>query len=139
MYSVEVFESPEVLRPFRCFEKECGPMPPAYSWLESGHIGMVAYGPEGPVGVILLVPCRQIGNKVTKYSMSWLMVLPDYRKRGIGKQLLKAAADEANLRGASTIQIAIKPENQPGISWSQSIPRIPGLGIVVSLDRYGGF
>lgn len=138
MYRIEAVESIEAVQAIRPLEPPlCAPMPSVSVWLDPNHIGMVAVGPEGPIGGVLLVPCRHVGTHVTKYRLEWLYVLPEHRSRGLGRRLTQAAAAEASKRGASTILIAVKPENEKGITWSETLPKVAGLGFVVSLDRCG--
>jgi ribosomal protein S18 acetylase RimI-like enzyme len=137
MYRIQAVESMEAVQAIRPCEPHCAPMPSVSAWLDPNHVSLVAVGPDGPVGGILLTPCRQVGTHVTKYRLEWLYVLPEHRNRGLGKKLTQAAAAEANKRGASTILIPVKPENQKGISWSETLPKVDGMGFVVSLERCG--
>lgn len=137
MYQIQAIESIEAVQAIRPREAQGAPLPSVSAWLDPNHVGLIAVGPEGPVGGVLLTPCRQVGNLVTKYRLEWLYVHPEHRSRGLGRKLTQAAASEANKRGASTILIAVKPENQRGISWSETLPKVAGLGFVVALDRCG--
>lgn len=137
MYRIQAVDSMEAVQAIRPCEPECTPMPSMSAWLDPQHISLVAEGPDGTVGGVVLIPCRQVGTCVTKYRLEWLYVKPEFRNRGLGKRLTQAAAAEANKRGASTILIAVKPDNQRGISWSETLPKVAGLGFVVSLDRCG--
>lgn len=137
MYRIQAIESMEAVQAIRPVEPMCAPTPSVGAWLDPNHVGLIAVGPEGPVGGMLLIPCRQVGTCVTKYRLEWLYVQPEHRRRGLGRKLTQAAAAEANKRGASTIVIAVKPENERGLSWSESLPKVAGLGFVVSLDRCG--
>lgn len=137
MYRIEAIESMEAVQAIRPVESQCAPFPSLSVWLDPNHIGLIAVGPNGPVGAVLLTPCRQVANHVTKYRLEWLYVHPDHRGCGLGRKLTQAAADEATRRGASTILIPVKPENQTGISWSERLPKVAGLGFVVALDRCG--
>ncbi|MFZ5826473.1 MAG: GNAT family N-acetyltransferase [Bacillota bacterium] len=137
MYRIQAIESMEAVQAIRPSEAQCTPFPSVSAWLDPNHVGLIAVGPEGPVGGVLLIPCRQVGNLVTKYRLEWLHVLPEHRGRGLGRKLTQLAAAEANKRGASTILISVKPENQKGISWSETLPKVAGLGFVVALDRCG--
>jgi len=112
-------------------------MPSLGAWLDPHHIGLVVVGPEGPVGGVLLIPCRQLLQQVRKYRMEWLYVQPEHRGCGLGRLLTEAAAAEANRRGASTITIAVNPDNHRGLTWSEQLPKVAGLGFVLSLDRDG--
>lgn len=137
MYRIEAIDSMEAVQAIRPREAQCAPVPSVSAWLDPNHVGLLAVGPEGPVGGVLLIPSRQIGTRVTKYRLEWLYVLPEHRNHGLGRRLTQAAAAEATKRGASTILIAVKPENQRGISWSETLPKVAGLGFVISLDRCG--
>lgn len=137
MYRIQPIESMETVKAIQPREAQCAPIPSVSAWLDPNHVGLVAVGPEGPVGGVLLIPCRQVGTHVTKYRLEWLYVLPEHRNQGLGRRLTQAAAAEATKRGASTIVITVKPENQRGISWSETLPKVAGLGFVVSLSRCG--
>lgn len=137
MYRIEGVESIEAVQAIQSRTATCGAVPPVGAWLDPHHVSLIAVGPDGPVGGVLLTPCRQVGNMVKKYRLEWLFVLPEHRGRGLGRKLTQAAAAEATKRGASAIHIAVHPENQHGISWSERLPKISGLGFVVSLDRCG--
>jgi len=136
MYRLVAVESIEAAQSLRSPEADT-PVPPPVTWLDPSHIGLMAVDETGPVGGILLIPCRQVMNHVTKYRMEWLYVHRPHRGRGLGRQLASAAAAEANRRGASAIQISVHPDNNEGLSWSESLPKVAGLGFVVSLDRGG--
>lgn len=138
MYAIAPVESMDTLRAFRQMDEVTATMPPDDLWLVRDQISRIAMGPQGPVGALLLSPCRHLGDLVTKYRLSWLYVLPEHRLLGVGRSLVKAAATEACRKGAATIQIPLKPENQSCIAWSAALPKVPGVGFVVSLDRCGG-
>ncbi|MFZ5815579.1 MAG: GNAT family N-acetyltransferase [Bacillota bacterium] len=137
MYRIQAIESMEAIQALRTSEGACSPMPSVGAWFDPNHVSLIAVGPEGPAGGVLLTPCRHVGPLVTKYRLEWLYVLPEHRNRGLGRKLTQAAAAEASKRGASTILIAVKPENQRGLSWSEGLPKVAGLGFVVALDRCG--
>lgn len=137
MYRIAAVDSPAMAQCLGALEAAGTQVPSAGAWLAEGNIGFAALDQQGPVGGILLIPCRQILNHVRKYRTEWLFVHPDHRNRGLGRRLAEAAAAEACRHGASTILVAIHPDNQHGLAWSESLPRMEGLGFVVSLDRCG--
>jgi len=137
MYQIQAVESMEAVQAIKPKESLSALMPSVSSWMDPANISLIAVGPEGPVGGILLTPCRHLVNLVVKYRMEWIYVSPEHRNRGLGRRLAQRAAAEAIKRGASTILIAVKPNNESGISWSEGLPKVSGLGYVVSLDRCG--
>lgn len=137
MYRIQAVDSMEAVAAIRPREAQCAPIPSVSAWLDPIHVSLMAVGSEGPVGGVLLTPCRQVANHVTKYRLESLYVLPEHRGHGLGRRLTQAAAAEASKRGASTILIAVRPENQKGIAWSEDLPKVSGLGFVVALDRCG--
>ena len=139
MYQIRKVDSWEELKSLTPPVDAYAPMPSMAEWLSPDHISLVAMGPDGPVGAVLLSPCRHIGHVVTKYRLTWLLVLPEHRNRGLGRRLAQMAAAEAATRGAHAIQIPLKPGNQNCISWSEQLPKVPGVGFVITLDRCGGF
>lgn len=139
MYQIRTVASWEELLSLTPPVGACAPMPSMAEWLSPDHIGLVAVGADGPVGAILLTPCRQVANVVTKFRLNWLLVMPNHRNQGVGRRLAQAAAAEAANRGAHSIQISLKPENDHCISWCEMLPKVPGVGFVLSLDRCGGF
>ncbi|MBP2020205.1 GNAT superfamily N-acetyltransferase [Symbiobacterium terraclitae] len=137
MYRIAAVDSLALAQRLCALETAGTPVPSPGAWLEEGNIGFAALDENGPVGGILLTPCRQILNHVQKYRTEWFYVHPDHRNRGLGRQLAEAAAAEACRHGATTILVAVHPDNQHGLTWSESLPRVDGLGFVVSLDRCG--
>lgn len=139
MYQIRSLESSDLLHNIQHVEETTAAMPPLELWLRPDHISLVAAGPEGPAGAILLIPCRQVGYRVAKFRLGWVYVLKEHRKAGLGRKLIETAVAEAARRGATAIQISLKPENQPFLSWTSSLPKVPGVGYVVSLERCVGF
>ncbi|WP_374712144.1 GNAT family N-acetyltransferase [Symbiobacterium terraclitae] len=137
MYRIAAVTSLALAQRLGALETAGTPVPSPGAWLEEGNIGFAALDENGPVGGILLIPCRQILNHVQKYRTEWFYVHPDHRNRGLGRLLAEAAAAEAYRHGATTILVAVHPDNQHGLAWSESLPRVDGLGFVVSLDRCG--
>jgi GNAT superfamily N-acetyltransferase len=86
MYRIQAVESVEAVQAIRPQESTRAPIPPVSAWLDPHHISLVAVGPDGPVGGVLLTPCRQVGTHVTKYRLEWLYVLPAHRNRGLGRR-----------------------------------------------------
>lgn len=137
MYRIQAVDSLDAVAAIQATGEEYAPVPSSSTWLDPNHISLMMVGPEGPVGAVLLVPCRHIGVKAIKYRLEWLLVRPDRRGRGFGRRLAQAAAAIATERGASTIHISVKPNNHHGLSWSENLPKVAGIGFVVSLDRCG--
>ncbi len=137
MYQILAVESMEAVKAITPVESLCASLPATSAWLDPENIGLIVMGPDGPIGGVLLTPCRYVVKQVIKYRLKWLYVLPEHRGHGLGRRLTQAAAAEASKRGASTILIAVRPNNETGISWSERLPKVSGLGFVVSLDRCG--
>lgn len=135
MFEIRTVESLEPLRILQQADETAAAMPPLDQWLLPDHIGLLATGAEGPVGAVQLVPCRRSGNRVAKYHLGWVYVLPNFRHTGVGTRLMVAAAEQAACRGAGAIQVTLNPEHQHLLSWFTALPSVPGVGFVVSLAR----
>lgn len=135
MFEIRTVESLEPLRRLQQAVQTAAAMPPLEQWLLPDHIGLWAAGEEGPAGAVLLVPCRRSGNRVAKYHLGWVYVLPEFRHTGLGTRLMVAAAQEAAAKGATAIEITLNPDFHHLLPWFTALPGVPGVGFVVSLAR----
>jgi|GEM_PF-2445428 len=135
MFEIRTVESLEPLRILQQAAEAAVAMPPLDQWLLPDHIGLWVATAEGPAGAVLLVPCRRSGNRVAKYQLGWIYVLPSFRRTGLGIKLMAAAAEQAASRGASAIEITLSPDFQHLLSWFTALPSVPGVGFVVTLAR----
>jgi aminoglycoside 6'-N-acetyltransferase I len=66
------------------------------------------WGP--PAGVVLLHWYRTLDATQSTAQITMLLVAPDDRRRGIGRLLIKAAAQAARVAGCGALELLAKPE-----------------------------
>ncbi len=71
------------------------------------------WGPPSGLVVLHWYPVLEQTSPVAQITM--LMVAPDGRRRGIGRQLLKAAAQAARMAGCGTLQL-LAPSEAEGLT-----------------------
>lgn len=72
-----------------------------------GSFGHLAWQGDNPAGFIL---ARDLGDEVEILSLG---VLPAWRRRGIGRALLDAAAGEAARRAVASLVLEVATDNEP--------------------------
>jgi aminoglycoside 6'-N-acetyltransferase I len=70
----------------------------------------VEWGP--PSGLVLLHWYRTLGSDQPTAQITTLLVGADHRRRGIGRLLVKAAAQAARVAGCGTLELLAAPEQQ---------------------------
>lgn len=80
-----------------------------YVWIEEGKI----------VGNVTLVPYRREGRPVTMIAN--VAVLPDYRRRGIARQLTQQALRHAREHGSSAVWLQVRDNNLGAIHLYESL------------------
>jgi aminoglycoside 6'-N-acetyltransferase I len=70
----------------------------------------VEWGP--PVGLVLLHWYRTLEADQPTAQITTLLVVPDGRRRGIGRLLVKAAAQAARVAGCNALELLASPEEQ---------------------------
>ncbi len=82
---------------------------------ERGDLGVVVAGPEGPVGVswLLFLPAADPGYGFVAEGVPELCicVLPAWRGRGIGRDLLDRVIIAAAARGVDRISLSVEADN----------------------------
>jgi [ribosomal protein S18]-alanine N-acetyltransferase len=73
----------------------------------SGGFGWLAWEENEPAGFILV---RDLGNECEILSLG---VAPHWRRRGVARTLLQAAAEEAQRRGLPSIVLEVAVDNEP--------------------------
>ncbi len=75
-----------------------------------GNMGLLAEAPEGPAGFILHSLAADEGEILT------VAVLPEMRRRGIGRRLLSGAMAELGMRGARRVFLDVDAENRAAVA-----------------------
>jgi aminoglycoside 6'-N-acetyltransferase I len=68
------------------------------------------WGP--PIGLVVLHWYRTLEADQPTAQITTLLVAPDERRRGIGRLLIKAAAQSARLAGCGALELLAAPEDQ---------------------------
>ena len=89
---------------------------------ESPHAeAVVALWEETPVGFALFFTNYSTFLTKPGIYLEDIFVLPDYRRRGIGKALLTTVAQIAAKRGAGRLEWSVLDWNEPAIAFYQSL------------------
>ncbi|HKO24934.1 MAG TPA: GNAT family N-acetyltransferase, partial [Chloroflexota bacterium] len=93
----------------------------------------VAYVDGAPAGVALAaVRARREGMRTRLATMG---VVPEHRRLGVGRALLRRVIDEARLRGARTLLVEVLAHNAPARVLYEAhgfVPRRPLVGFTVA-------
>lgn len=73
---------------------------------------LIAAGWGSPSGVVLLHWFRVLEADQPTAQITMLLVAPDERRRGIGRLLVKAAAQAARVAGCGALELLAVPEEQ---------------------------
>lgn len=74
------------------------------AWLARPEVSAeVPAGPAGPAGLVSLVAAG--GSSLPRWSISWLLVNPAWRRQRIGMALVATALQFAGARGASVVYV----------------------------------
>ena len=73
---------------------------------------LIASGWGPPIGLVLLHWYRTLDADQPTAQITTLLVVPEERRRGIGRLLVKAAAQAARVAGCGTLTILAAPEEQ---------------------------
>ena len=93
--------------------------PEAAQWSERAVEGFLGAGGEvrvasGQGGVLGFLASRRAGDEVEILNLA---VLPQFRRHGLGRQLVDAALQEARQRGARSAHLEVRSSNQQAIDF----------------------
>jgi len=85
----------------------------------------LAFANETPAGFTLSFPSYSTFLALPGIYLEDLFVFPEFRGRGLGKQLLKALAETAVARGYGRLEWAVLDWNTDAIGFYRSIGAVP--------------
>ncbi|HYG56561.1 MAG TPA: GNAT family N-acetyltransferase [Symbiobacteriaceae bacterium] len=110
----------------------------SFAWLQPGNICLTAKSDTGEtVGALLLVPDKWKLSRAVSMRVVWLYVEEPYRRHGIARSLLKAAAQKAAQDGIRCLHVAIRPGNAAVIALFDSLSFTEGANYVIDLSHGG--
>ncbi|MFJ9340804.1 GNAT family N-acetyltransferase [Streptomyces sp. NPDC101733] len=95
-----------------------GPVRPDWSerfLASSGHLMLIAYVDGVPAGMVSGVEMTH-PDKGTEMCLYELSVDEGYRRRGIGRDLTRALAEEAKVRGCYGMWVGVDTDNEPALA-----------------------
>ncbi len=98
---------------------------------------MVSNDNGSPIGGLLLAPLKRIADKVLSYRVAWLQVAPEYQGREVECLLLREGARLVAVRGAKSLQVAVRPRTETALAICGNIAPVSGVSVVVSLQHDG--
>ncbi len=74
---------------------------------------LIAYANDRPVGLAILTRIPKLDDRVGFLYLDELHVLAPFRRRGIGRSLLRACIDLAEDAGLAGLRLLTRPDNRP--------------------------
>lgn len=111
---------------YRIFYKQFSDMGMAKAFIEerlqqNESIIFVAMDGEEPIGFTQLYPKYSSVRMIKNWILNDLFVASDYRKQGIGEQLIKTAMDFAKKQGSAFVQLETAVDNYTAQSLYEAI------------------
>jgi GNAT superfamily N-acetyltransferase len=73
-------------------------------------LAVSAAADQRPLGLVSLVTSRGSDRATARYSLGWLLVHPEFRRRGVGRQLVAHACRRAWMLGAGEVWVETRAD-----------------------------
>lgn len=92
---------------------------------DGGSEAFIAHGGEEPLGHVIFRDIERPENafgRANRYLMvDQLAVAPEGRRRGIGRALMDAVADQARARGVPEVQLGVRSFNTDAVAFYEAL------------------